>query len=240
MRAKMSCTRVMNKCLMFVLSAVLLSAFPGWTYPQSDPDPNRFLFEIENFENWDKKNAIPDNHVLFIGSSSIRLWMTKETFPDLPVVNRGFGGAHISDMLFFIENITLKYEKPSCIVFYCGDNDIDSGKTPERVLSDYQEFVDAVHEKWHGVPFVYISIKPSLLRWRWWSEMSKANNLIKEFSGNNRWLFYADIATPMLGPNGKPRKPLFSLDGLHLNTRGYELWTEIVRPYIDEARKGSR
>ncbi|NIA28531.1 MAG: hypothetical protein GWP06_01295 [Actinobacteria bacterium] len=203
---------------------------------QTDPDPNRFLKEIDSFRQWDAKNAIPHHPVLFIGSSSIRKWKTHNSFPDLPVVNRGFGGAHISDMLYFIRDIALKYETPSCIIFYCGDNNIAGGKSAQRVLSDYQKFVRAVHKKFPDVPFIYIPIKPSLSRWALWKQMKKANELIRDYSDKNKLLFYADTATPMIDNDGTPQKDLFVADGLHLNAKGYKLWTKIIAGAIKDAK----
>ena len=64
----------------------------------NNPDPERFKQEINQFKAWDEKNTFSKNAVLFVGSSSIRLWKTAVAFPQLPVVNRGFGGSHISDV----------------------------------------------------------------------------------------------------------------------------------------------
>ncbi len=102
---------------------------------KKDPDPHRFDTQIQQFIEWDEKNSFPEDAVLFIGSSSIRLWPTRISFPDQTIINRGFGGAHISDIIFFIEETVLKYQSP-VIVFYCGDNDIAAGKSSEQVFKD--------------------------------------------------------------------------------------------------------
>ena len=101
--------------------------------PPADPDPNRFAAEIKAFAEWDSRNAVPADPVLFVGSSSIRLWRTHESFPDLPVVNRGFGGSQVSDLLHFADRVVFPY-KPSVIVFYAGDNDLAAGKSAQRGL----------------------------------------------------------------------------------------------------------
>ena len=109
----------MNKIILFlpILVFTLCAQVPAI----NDPDPERFSKAIESFKNWDAKNFFPDQAVLFAGSSSIRLWKTQQSFPEVKVINRGFGGAHISDMLHYIDETVLKY-KPRIIVFYCGDN----------------------------------------------------------------------------------------------------------------------
>ena len=192
-----------------------------------DPDPERFVEEIAAFADWDAKNAVPRDAVLFVGSSSIRMWNTAERFRDLPVVNRGFGGAQISDVNHFIHETVLRYA-PSVIVFYAGDNDVEAGKGAEQVLADYEAFVRAVGEANPSTQIVFLAIKPSLARWPRWPEMRAANARVRSFSETGAHLRYVDVATPMLGADGMPRPELFVSDGLHLSEAGYELWTSVV------------
>lgn len=201
---------------------------------QGDPDPARFSQEIESFKNWDSKNSYPDSAVLFAGSSSIRMWPTHDFFPEFKVINRGFGGAHISDMLHFFEETVARY-KPAIIVFYCGDNDIAAGKSPQRVLNDFQTFVEKAHALKPGLPLIYIPIKPSLARWKLWPAMQQTNRLIENYCLDNPSLYYANIADPMMGKDSRPSAELFREDGLHLNNEGYILWSKIVRPFISKA-----
>ncbi len=198
-----------------------------------NPDPERFRTEIEAFQHWDSKNATPMNPVLFIGSSSIRLWQTHNDFPNLPVINRGFGGSHISDVNHFIEILVLKY-KPALIVFYAGDNDIADGKNSAGVFSDYVNFVQTVHAQLPQTRIIYLPIKPSPSRWQFWPAMQETNARIEEFCENESYLFYIDTATPMLGKNMRPISKLFVSDSLHLSQPGYALWTELLSQKLEE------
>lgn len=202
--------------------------------PRADPDPNRFAREIDAFAQWDSKNATPADPILFVGSSSIRMWRTREAFPDSPVINRGFGGSHISDVIHFAERIVIPYE-PGVIVFYAGDNDIANGKSAARVLTDYRRFVTYVRQAYAHVPIVFISIKPSGSRWRLWPQMKKANGLVADFSERDARLFFADLATPLLGTDGTPDPALFLDDKLHLNARGYAVWNKAFMPSMRKA-----
>ena len=214
-----------------LLAASLAMLAPVAQQAPENPDPSRFAEEIAAFEQWDRKNAVPRHAVLFVGSSSIRGWPTAQSFADVAVVNRGFGGAHISDVNYFAERVVLKYA-PSAIVFYAGDNDVAAGKSPQRVFDDYRAFVHLVHEALPSTPILYLPIKPSLSRWALWEQMATANRLIRAHSDKHPLLLYADVATPMLDQSGKPRAALFVEDGLHLTAMGYELWTRIVAPYL--------
>ena len=189
---------------------------------------------ISQFEQWDKKNTFPSDAVLFVGSSSIRMWPTRECFEGLAVINRGFGGSQISEVNYFAGRIVLRYE-PKVIVFYAGDNDVAAGKTARRVFDDYKKFVKLVHAELPGAQIIYVGIKPSRSRWSLWPVMNEANMMIKDFSGKDGRLFYFDSATPLLDSDGKPNPAFFLKDQLHLNDKGYELWTRLIRPVINEA-----
>lgn len=202
--------------------------------PAADPDPNRFAGEIKAFAEWDSKNAVPAEPILFVGSSSIRMWRTHESFPGLPVVNRGFGGSHISDVIHFAQRVVLSY-KPKVIVFYAGDNDVAGGKSAQRVCDDYSRFVGLVHARLPRTRIIFITIKPSGSRWSLWPEMNRANELIKASCEKDDRLFFADLAAPLLGADGRPDDGLFLEDKLHLNSAGYAAWTKALRPILRRA-----
>jgi lysophospholipase L1-like esterase len=223
-----------KSALLFLsLFSLLMVALVGQEARVSDPDPSRFHEEIDTFVQWDRKNSWPDNAILFVGSSSIRLWKTREAFPEKKIINRGFGGAHISDVLHYYEKVVQPY-KPGVIVFYCGDNDIASGKTVERVYDDFLSFLTRVFNEIPAVRVVYVPIKPSGSRWTMWPEMKKVNNKIKLLSKKERNLIYIDTATPLLDTSGKPDDRFFLDDKLHLNEPGYQEWNQVLHPVLAE------
>ncbi|NNE45522.1 MAG: hypothetical protein HKN37_02550 [Rhodothermales bacterium] len=198
---------------------------------QEDPDPLRFETEIRQFQEWDSRNSFPEGAILFVGSSSIRLWQTARTFAHLPVVNRGFGGAHISDINHFINETTLKY-RPGVIVFYAGDNDIWDGKEPEHVAEDFGDFLRSIWGSRKDTQVLFISIKPSRSRWSAWARMRKANLLVSTMADSSDNLTFADIAAVTLGEDGLPDSTLFVEDQLHLNEEGYARWESVVGPAL--------
>ena len=216
-----------------VLFAVLIAASPVGAQT-ADPDPTRFDERILEFYGYlDERNSSPAEPIVFVGSSTIRLWKTAVRFPDLPVVNRGFGGSHISDVVHFLEQTVLRH-RPRAIVFYAGDNDIAAGKSPEQVRDDYIEFVEGVHAVLPEVPIVFLAIKPSVARWELWPVMQRTNRAVAELSEGSPLLHVLDLADDMIGPDGTPREELLIEDGLHLDEAGYDIWTERTRSLLAE------
>ena len=197
----------------------------------ADPAPFRYETDIAAFTTWDRKNSTPDDAVLFVGSSSIRFWPTALYFPNRKVVNRGFGGAQISDVNHFVQETVLSHD-PGVVVFYAGDNDVWVGKREAQILDDFVEFVSAVQAESTSTPIVFVSIKPSPSRWSVWAEMQTTNQTIRSLVDGDPFLHYADVATPMIGNDGLPIRELFTEDGLHLNAEGYGVWTDIVETVL--------
>lgn len=188
---------------------------------------DRWEQDIAAFEEADRQSPPPAEAVLFVGSSSIRLWDLPRWFPDLATLNRGFGGSQIADVNRYVARIVLPYQ-PRRIVFYAGDNDINAGKAPLVVAADFRRFVDLVRRSLPEAEIFYVPVKPSLDRWEQFAQQQVANAEILELCQTDPRLTYVDTATPMLGRDGRPRPELFVDDGLHLSAAGYELWSGLV------------
>ncbi|RKY04301.1 MAG: hypothetical protein DRP66_11895 [Planctomycetota bacterium] len=225
--------RIMHRSIWIVLVLYLLAGLPATILQaQTATDaqtPSRWAKDIRAFEAWDAKNSFPADAVLFVGSSSIRMWPTQKSFPNLPVINRGFGGSQISDANQFAKRIVLKYA-PRLIVFYAGENDIAAGKSPEQVLKDYRAFVKIVHDALPRTPIIYMAIKPSRSLRPLWPKMDKVNSLIRQFCVNDTRRFFVDGAGPLLGEDGEPDYKFYLDDKLHLNADGYNIWTKLLDP----------
>ena len=194
--------------------------------------PNRWEEKIEEFKEQDRKNPPPQNATLFVGSSSIVGWNTQKWFPDIDNINRGFGGSQINDSWYYAESIIIPYH-PKTIVFYAGDNDAADGKSPEMIFVNFKAFVIKIRESLPETKLIYISIKPSIDRWNIWPQMQKANGYIKDYCEKQKNTYFVDVSEVMLDPSGKPIKEIFSPDGLHMNEKGYERWTSLIRPILE-------
>lgn len=205
--------------------------------------PSNFENEIATFEAKDKAEFPESGQVLFIGSSSIRRWKTLEQdMAPIRVINRGFGGSMIHHSTYYADRIMVPY-KPSAIVLYGRSNDISnwfSRRSPEELAKDFDAFVLKVREEIGQIPVLYISIKPTKLRQKRWGQMVEANELISIRAQSDPLITYVDVATHMLDKDGKPRDEFFVWDGLHMNEKGYALWTLQVQPVLDDVLASSK
>ena len=194
-------------------------------------DPDRWEATIKKFEEQDRSSPPPQGEIVFIGASSIVRWNLPEYFPDLKVINRGFGGSEMVDAARYAARIVVPYS-PRIVVLYEGDNDIGRGVAPEKVEDDFERFVQVVQGALPQARLVVIAVKPSLLRWAVYDNMKKANALLRTYIEAHKGLEYVEVGPPMLGTDGKPRPELFVPDGLHMTAEGYKLWTGLLRPRL--------
>ena len=170
--------------------------------------------------------------VVFTGSSSVRMWDTLEQdFPEVPVLNRGFGGSQVRDAVWYADAVALRY-RPRQIVLYAGDNDTHAGRSPAQVLADTQAFVARIHAALPGTQIALLGIKPSPSRVELLPVQRATNTALRTWATGQRNVAYIDVFTPMLDAEGLPRESLFIADRLHMNAEGYALWRSIIAPYL--------
>ena len=189
--------------------------------------------DIDKFKEADKGTAPAKDLILFTGSSSIRFWSTlKEDMAPHNVLNRGFGGAHIAHVNYHFNEVVKNYN-PKAIVFFCGTNDLAALKSPTETFSDFKTFYSMVKKELTGTKLIVIGVKPTIAREYLIKEEKEFNNLISNLAEEEDLLTYVSVWNPMLTNEGKPDPALFVEDGLHINAKGYEVWTELVRPAIE-------
>jgi lysophospholipase L1-like esterase len=188
--------------------------------------------DITAFEQRDRTNPPPKEGLLFIGSSTIVRWKTlAQDFPEHRVINRGFGGSEIVDSTHFAEQIVFPYQ-PRAIFLRAGGNDLWAGKSPEEVFADFKEFVAKVHSKLPQTEIFFISLSPSIARWKQADKEKALNTMIEEYCKQMPKLKYIETYALPLGADGKPRPEVFVEDKLHFNAEGYKLLVQLVRPYL--------
>lgn len=195
-------------------------------------DPARFQTEIDSLKQLFIEKRPDAKIILFTGSSSIRMWSNiQEYFPDKTVVNTGFGGSHMSDLLYYLDDIVIKY-RPDQIFIYEGDNDIASGKKPAVIMKDTRKVAHQLNKALPAVPVVLISPKPSLERWELRETYTKLNDCFEKYAARNEKIDFINVWPVMLNEEGTPVKELFIEDGLHMSKAGYDLWAIEIKKYM--------
>lgn len=194
-----------------------------------------FWEEIKAFKTQDSIQQPKDGMILFIGSSSFRLWKTvKEDFHNENIVNRAFGGATLEDLIFWQNEVVLKY-KLKKIFIYCGENDVASSAsvTPEMVFNRYKTLHTTLRKQFPQTPIVFVSLKPSILRWAMKDRMMAANTLISNYLKSDKHSVFINIWDKML-ENGQPMNDIFIEDNLHMNAKGYAIWTKALSSLVND------
>jgi lysophospholipase L1-like esterase len=227
----------MKSKLLFAVVAVVFA----WTLFAQDKNPSaRFEPEIKAFEAADRKSPPPENAVLFVGASGIKLWKTLEQdFPEFRVLNRGFGGSQIADAIYFADRIVIPY-KPKTILLQSGGNDINAGKSPEQVADDFRVFVEKVRSQLPEVRILFMSLQPSPARWTQAEKQKQTNALILKQIKAGKNMAYIDAYDPFLNADGQPREELFVADKLHHNEAGYQVRTKLVLPFLKVDAAGAK
>jgi lysophospholipase L1-like esterase len=224
----------------FILSTVLGTllglAFVSTGCRTAPPPPNSLAVhnsaqwekDIGAFEARDRTNPPPKGCIVFVGSSSIRMWKgLAADFPGLPVVNRGFGGSQLADSARFAERIITRYE-PRQVVIYAGGNDINAGKEPDIVYGDFVALVERIRAKCPGVKIAFISSAPNPARWKQVEKVKRLNALVDDYCRHHRRMSFINVFPLMLGTDGQPKPDIFLPDRLHMNAKGYAIWKEAV------------
>ncbi len=199
-------------------------------YDLNAQDPTRFKSEIDQLKSLNLEKG--ENSIVFTGSSSIRLWHDlNDECHGYPYVNTGFGGSHMSDLLYYLDELILRFS-PTHVFIYEGDNDISFEKSPEAILKTTKEVVDKIFVHNPNTEIFFISAKPSPSRWRFQKQFIHFNDLLKKYCESLDNLHYVDVWYPMLNKSGRPMSDIFIADSLHMNSKGYKIWDAIICDHL--------
>lgn len=193
-----------------------------------------FQKEIDAFVLQDSLHPPVGQPILCIGSSSFTKWKDIEAyFPGMGMLNRGFGGSSLPDVIHYAPQVIFPYH-PRQILIYCGENDIAATPQPstQTVVKRCKELLRLIRSKWKEVPIIYISIKPSPLRWNLEASFVEANRGIQRYMRKQKNMQLLDVHSAMLTATGEPRPELYISDRLHMNEKGYEIWKNLLLPLL--------
>lgn len=206
-------------CITVQLKAVAQDARPFWS-------------EIEAFQKQDSLAMPAKNGIVFVGSSSIRMWKDAEqTFKKYQVINRGFGGSTLAEAITYLDYLVFPYE-PRQVVIYSGENDVAGGVSATETFQRFKTLVTKIRAKQAELPLVYLSMKESPSRKQHRDTLLKANNMIKDYMSTLSKAVYVDVNAKMLDKDGSTRPELFREDMLHMKKEGYDIWKKALQPHL--------
>ena len=210
-----------------------LALFAQSAVATSYPNAERYRSTIEEFRKSEEATPVPKGNIVATGSASMRGWHSRIAvdLAPLTIIPRGFGGSNMYDLRYFLLELVLKHE-PRAVMIYEGDNDAALGASSEQVILHFQAIVEELHIKLPETRIYVLAVKPSPARWHLWPIMSETNKQLSALSEANPLITFIDVATPMLGADGRPLTSIFVEDMLHMNDKGYDIWRDAVRNVI--------
>lgn len=220
----------MSKIITRIVVVALAQFILQGVYAQHPP----FYNDIQAFKKQDSIKFPPSNAILFVGSSSFTKWTdVSDYFPGRTIINRGFGGSSLPDVIRYQDDIIIPY-KPREVVIYCGENDLASSNdvNADMVVMRAKQLIDYIWKKLPGAYIVFVSLKPSPSRRHLWPKMILVNNQIREYLRMIKNAAFVDVYRKMLNPDGTVMGQIFLSDSLHMNPKGYAIWKSALDPYL--------
>lgn len=209
----------------------LLSSTACTTVSKTIPDPQRFAPEMAKIKA--KQFDSQQDRIVFTGSSSVRFWLNlSEYYPNHQIINTGFGGSQMSDLLYYLEDAVLRFA-PNKVFIYEGDNDIFAKQSLGTIMKNTKAVVQKIEKQYPNCTIILISAKPSIARWNLKTEYEALNVAFKAYAAKKKNRSFANVWDIMLDEEGEVLKDIFIQDGLHMNKEGYALWDKIIRPFVE-------
>ncbi len=221
----------MKRINVFILALLIIQLFNNKLIAQTNPP---FFKEIEAFKKMDQNNPPEKGAILFVGSSSFTNWKDVQNyFPEYEIINRGFGGSSLSDVIRYAPDVIYPYQ-PSQVVIYCGENDFTTSQNTnaDTVLKRFSTLFAMIRKEIPRAHILFISIKPSPSRAKYMPEMVRANELIRKYLKKRPRTGFVDVYNKMLLDDGSPMQDIFLSDKLHMNKNGYLIWQKAIYPYL--------
>jgi lysophospholipase L1-like esterase len=220
------------KNILIILS-LLSNLISNNLFSQTTPP---FYKDIIAFKKIDQASPPELGSILFVGSSSFTNWKdVQEDFPSYKIINRGFGGSSLTDLIRYAPDIIYPYQ-PKQIVIYCGENDFVSSvnANADTVFTRFSQLFEMIRREVPKAEILFVSIKPSPSRAKYMPEMVRANGMIKKFLKKKSKTDYVDVYYKMLRADGSPMPDIFLNDKLHMNRMGYNIWQKAILPYLNK------
>jgi lysophospholipase L1-like esterase len=191
-----------------------------------------FSDNIQNFKRKDSSSPPPSNAILFVGSSSFTRWTDLESyFPGYPIINRGFGGSTLADVIRYTYDVILPYQ-PKQVIIYCGENDLADNVSVNEVVKRFKTLFQMIRLNLPATVIHFVSLKPSPSRQALLPKIKEVNDQAEAFLKGEKNAGFINVYPYMLDEKGKIMEDIFVADKLHMNEKGYAIWKKLFQPYL--------
>lgn len=207
-------------------------------------EKNQLSAYFEKAQKWDKDidalrkaNATDSdaNAVLFLGSSSIRMWKSiSEDIAPIKPIRRGYGGAKYCDLAIYTPALVRGLQFKAAAIFI--GNDITGSqhdKTPEEVARLSRIVIQAVRSEVSDVPILLISVTATPSRFKHWPRIREVNRALENLARSERNVSFLETQSHYLNEKQEPKPEYFVKDMLHQNEAGYKVWGGLVRDRLE-------
>jgi lysophospholipase L1-like esterase len=211
---------------------------PTTTVDSQDPLVRRWESDVADLEALDRSSHDPDNAILFIGSSSIRLWETiADDMAPYAVIRRGYGGASYRDLCHYAPRLIAAHQPRAIVVFVANDiTSPENSPDPEHVMIDIRATLARIRERHPKLPVFFVAVTPTESRWKAWPIVQRLNGMIEAMSHESPATFFIPTESHFLdAASGTPVSTLFRADRLHLSPAGYKVWADVIRSSLEVA-----
>lgn len=234
-------SRLGAACLFALAASLVCSAAekapksPG----KAGKTPDRWETTIKKFEAEDAAKSPAKGGILLVGGSNARRWSdVADYFTGEAVLNRGFGGARLSEVVYYWDRIVKPYA-PKTIFLNAGGNDISGGGTPEELLANCKAFMAKTRAALPQTRVYYISIPPVMRAANTpdgLAGIKKINDMLAAYAAEDPKLEFIDIFPAFLGVDGKPKAEMYVADGTHFTPKGYAAVTALLKERMKAAK----
>jgi lysophospholipase L1-like esterase len=222
--------QVLKNIYKIIFTVVFFCCLNNYSSAQAPP----FYDDIQTFKKQDSSSFPTKQAILFIGSSSFTQWTdVQDYFPTYKIINRGFGGSELTDVIRYANEVIIPYQ-PKQVVIYCGENDLASSDTvtAQTVLNRFKKLFTIIRKNNPSVSVAFVSLKPSPSRRHLWPKMIQANQLVKNYLSTKKKTAFIDVYNKMFNRDGTVMQDIFIEDNLHMNAKGYAIWQKAIEPYL--------
>lgn len=227
----------MKNIMLFVPLIWLLHCSPALPWRKYDVNDMRQRWEsdMKKFDRMSRKE-MPEEAILFYGSSSIRLWKDIESdMAPYPTIRRGYGGAALHDAAYYAKRVLSPIDYRALVIFV--GNDIwgtAADKSPAEMV-DLMDLIVSTSRRHRPVaPVFLVEVTHIPARDHLVEEINAANDALADYAERHANVYFIPTRDIYLDDKGKVRRDYFRDDDIHQNEDGYRAWKNRIKTEIKQ------